>query len=695
MSSYADEFRRRQKEEKEKERVNQRQAAQLIQTFRGTSSTVLRDDLAVKKQKDEERLKKQEAQQRLQSYQKTQHSLMEEVHESNMKQYKDESRQKQRESQQYLQSVQFNEVKINKNSNHNPMTAPQSPSPAHVPDSERMKHDDDDLTFQSVKDKAGLFHHEWSPSRAEVPVTAKSPKSGASAATMAEDHVEKEDDDNDDDNDNDDDGTAQATQPKVKELAASLEEEAAQEATGLAPPPQSLVPPPPLPCTDAEEEAAGGSGVGDGGGGGGVDDDDHHQKQPPNDATSQLVAAGSATTATADHATPTMNGTAPDAKSTVVTSFTDSNLPLSTATTTVETTTIPVPDGTPTATVPPVAAATTQDPIVDETAASVTAAAASSSSEKTVPNTAASQSTATSSTTAVTSSTPVEQSQTQAPGEQSKEGEGIAGDAVAAAAAEPSLMQQTPTQDKVTQDKATQDKAVPPTPTTSNTATTVATTPTGQGDESLVSSSTTSAVATRQIGSGANKQVEQVSDERPLSGHATKVRLDVLFSFGLLTSSERPYLDNYMGAVEEVVQETLATAVAKANEMGSTPAANKEEKLTKLLAEHVHYDARFGPFVQEYSKDPTYHDPANRPNVQRVLVIAAIPIFLTNGISIKQARQGVCAGLQASMQNGHFIAIAKRGVASAAAGGRKSNNPYSPVHGQKSQDPTKHCVSLV
>ena len=694
MSSYADEFRRRQKEEKEKERVNQRQAAQLIQTFRGTSSTVLRDDLAVKKQKDEERLKKQEAQQRLQSYQKTQHSLMEEVHESNMKQYKDESRQKQRESQQYLQSVQFNEVKINKNSNHNPMTAPQSPSPAHVPDSERMKHDDDDLTFQSVKDKAGLFHHEWSPSRAEVPVTAKSPKSGASAATMAEDHVEKEDDDDNDDND--DDGTAQATQPKVKELAASLEEEAAQEATGLAPPPQSLVPPPPLPCTDAEEEAAGGSGVGDGGGGGGVDDDDDHQKQPPNDATSQPVAAGSATTATADHATPTMNGTAPDAKSTVVTSFTDSNLPLSTATTTVETTTIPVPDGTPTAAVPPVAAATTQDPIVDETATSVTAAAASSSSEKTVPNTATSQSTATSSTTAVTSSTPVEQSQTQAPGEQSKEGEEIAGDAVAAAAAaEPSLMQQTPTQDKVTQDKATQDKAVPPTPTTSNTATTVATTPTGQGDESLVSSSTTSAVATRQIGSGANKQVEQVSDERPLSGHATKVRLDVLFSFGLLTSSERPYLDNYMGAVEEVVQETLATAVAKANEMGSTPAANKEEKLTKLLAEHVHYDARFGPFVQEYSKDPTYHDPANRPNVQRVLVIAAIPIFLTNGISIKQARQGVCAGLQASMQNGHFIAIAKRGVASAAAGGRKSNNPYSPVHGQKSQDPTKHCVSLV
>ena len=232
MSSYADEFRRRQKEEKEKERVNQRQAAQLNQTFRGSSSTVLRDDLALKKQKEEERLKKQEAQQRLQSYQKTQHSLMEQVHESGMKQYKDESRRRQRESQQYLHSVQLNEVKIKKNSSP---TALPSPSSGHVPDSDRMKHDDDDLTFKSVKDKAGLF--EWSPTRTEVPVKDMSPKSVTMASTMTHDYAE-------------DDGTAvtaEATQPTF--LAASLEEdvatmeEAAQEATGIAPPPQSLVPP--------------------------------------------------------------------------------------------------------------------------------------------------------------------------------------------------------------------------------------------------------------------------------------------------------------------------------------------------------------------------------------------------------------------------------------------------------------------
>ena len=118
--------------------------------------------------------------------------------------------------------------------------------------------------------------------------------------------------------------------------------------------------------------------------------------------------------------------------------------------------------------------------------------------------------------------------------------------------------------------------------------------------------------------------------------------LDVLFSFGLLTSSEKPYLDNYMQAVEQVVKNTLES--------------------DKQLTKHVRFDPAFAPFVQEYSKDTSYQDAANRPHVKRVLVVAAIPVFLSNGISIQNAREGVCQGLQQAMQNGSFILMAKRGV---------------------------------
>eukprot|EP00522_Entomoneis_paludosa_P015787 CAMPEP_0172454800 /NCGR_PEP_ID=MMETSP1065-20121228/11686_1 /TAXON_ID=265537 /ORGANISM="Amphiprora paludosa, Strain CCMP125" /LENGTH=498 /DNA_ID=CAMNT_0013207195 /DNA_START=14 /DNA_END=1510 /DNA_ORIENTATION=+ len=128
-----------------------------------------------------------------------------------------------------------------------------------------------------------------------------------------------------------------------------------------------------------------------------------------------------------------------------------------------------------------------------------------------------------------------------------------------------------------------------------------------------------------------------------------KTRLDVLFSFGLLTSSEKPYLDNYMNAVEYVVQSTLVKA-----------SKSRVDKRLELAA-NVKYDPAYGPFVQEYAKDDTYVDVQQRPNVQRILVIAAIPLFLTSDISIKRAREGICTGLQTSMRNGEFIALAKRG----------------------------------
>ena len=55
----------------------------------------------------------------------------------------------------------------------------------------------------------------------------------------------------------------------------------------------------------------------------------------------------------------------------------------------------------------------------------------------------------------------------------------------------------------------------------------------------------------------------------------------------------------------------------------------------------------------------SYKDPSGRGNVRRLLVIAAIPIFLTNGISVKQAREGVCYGLQGAINSGEFIRLAK------------------------------------
>mmetsp|Transcript_1410 Transcript_1410/g.1916 ORF Transcript_1410/g.1916 Transcript_1410/m.1916 type:complete len:167 (+) Transcript_1410:99-599(+) len=126
-----------------------------------------------------------------------------------------------------------------------------------------------------------------------------------------------------------------------------------------------------------------------------------------------------------------------------------------------------------------------------------------------------------------------------------------------------------------------------------------------------------------------------------LKGRKFKVRLDVLFSFGLLTYSENPNLENYMTAVDKVVKTTI--------------------RENELLTTYCWYDPGYGPCVQDHTTDDSYEDPRNRPNVRRILVIAAIPIFLINGISIREAREGICDGLQKTLQNGELVLIAKRG----------------------------------
>lgn len=88
------------------------------------------------------------------------------------------------------------------------------------------------------------------------------------------------------------------------------------------------------------------------------------------------------------------------------------------------------------------------------------------------------------------------------------------------------------------------------------------------------------------------KKKDEVSDpglaspgDPPLLHHPTVVRLDVNFSFGLITTSAKPLLDTYMLAVEEVVRKTL------------------EEH--KHLSQRVSYNPTFCPFVQDCSNDGT------------------------------------------------------------------------------------------
>lgn len=80
-----------------------------------------------------------------------------------------------------------------------------------------------------------------------------------------------------------------------------------------------------------------------------------------------------------------------------------------------------------------------------------------------------------------------------------------------------------------------------------------------------------------------NKYAFADAQDKPLQGHPTMVRLDVLFSFGLVTTKEKPSFAGYLVATEDIVKDTLDQ--------------NAE------LSEHVSYDAIYGPFVRECTVD--------------------------------------------------------------------------------------------
>lgn len=116
-------------------------------------------------------------------------------------------------------------------------------------------------------------------------------------------------------------------------------------------------------------------------------------------------------------------------------------------------------------------------------------------------------------------------------------------------------------------------------------------------------------------------------------------RVDVDFSFGLISTRVQPSMDAYMQAVQDILLEAFQVNVA----------------LTKVLW----FDSACPAFVQGIQKDESYLDSDGRGNVQRLLVKAAVPIFHTSNITPKKARSCVIKELAAALQQGYFLKISE------------------------------------
>ncbi|CAB9502962.1 Zinc finger, DHHC-type containing [Seminavis robusta] len=117
-------------------------------------------------------------------------------------------------------------------------------------------------------------------------------------------------------------------------------------------------------------------------------------------------------------------------------------------------------------------------------------------------------------------------------------------------------------------------------------------------------------------------------------------RADINFSFGLISTKAQPTLHAYMSAVQEVVQ----TALAGNREMGQL----------------IICDPNVRPVVHEIQKDESYSDPGGRTHIQRVLVRAVVPVFLTKGITNKKARSFLIRALADALRKGYFLQVGER-----------------------------------
>jgi hypothetical protein len=117
------------------------------------------------------------------------------------------------------------------------------------------------------------------------------------------------------------------------------------------------------------------------------------------------------------------------------------------------------------------------------------------------------------------------------------------------------------------------------------------------------------------------------------------IRLDVLISFGLVTSSENPILDGYVKAAGQIVQWRLTE--------------NSD------LGRSVTYNTDVPAFIKKSNWDDFYVDSSGRSDVRRCVAVAAIPLFLTNGFPVDTVKDDIVRSLQHSIHSGEFVELAQ------------------------------------
>lgn len=157
-------------------------------------------------------------------------------------------------------------------------------------------------------------------------------------------------------------------------------------------------------------------------------------------------------------------------------------------------------------------------------------------------------------------------------------------------------------------------------------------------------------------------------------------RLDVDFSFGLISTRAQPSMDAYMQGVQEI----LLVALDENPEMQLLLSYNS---LCPPFVGGIKKDGKFCgcKSVLSTSRWPSFHldshlkimilvpvrtgycivfvesfvDPDGRGNVQRLMVKAKVPVFIANNITSKKARSFVIKALGAALRQGYFLRIAE------------------------------------
>jgi len=121
------------------------------------------------------------------------------------------------------------------------------------------------------------------------------------------------------------------------------------------------------------------------------------------------------------------------------------------------------------------------------------------------------------------------------------------------------------------------------------------------------------------------------------------IRLDILFSFGLVTVLRQPDLTNYMNAVEKIVSTALSPSDDEVQvQVGVTFDPSKKR-----------------PFVKGTEWDTSYVSRSGRTDVKRMVVTAAVPVYAKDASLRKAAKARVVGALQAAIQSGSFLSMAQ------------------------------------